>query len=140
MTVIIQDDRIANIGKTAKIKPPKNAKIVDAHGKFLIPGLWDMHVHTIFGDWIPGGKEISLPLFVANGVTGIRDMGGDLDTLLEWRTQVSSGAILGPRMIIAGPMLDGPKSRFPSSVSITTAEEGRKTVDDLKAKGVDFIK
>jgi len=140
MTVIIQGDRIVNIGKTAKTKPPKNAKTVDAHGKFLIPGLWDMHVHTIFGDWIPGGKEVSLPLFVANGVTGVRDMGGDLDTLRQWRSQISAGTILGPRMIIAGPMLDGPKSHFPSSISIATAEEGRKAVDDLKAKDVDFIK
>jgi imidazolonepropionase-like amidohydrolase len=140
MTVIIQGDRIVHIGKTAKHKLPMNTKIVDAHNKFLIPGLWDMHVHTIFGDWIPGGKEVSLPLFVANGVTGIRDMGGDLDTLLQWRSQISAGSLLGPRMIVSGPMLDGPKSRFPSSVAIATAEEGRKTVDDLKAKGVDFIK
>jgi len=81
-----------------------------------------MHVHTIFGDWIPGGKEVSLPLFVANGVTGVRDMGGDLDTLLEWRKQIASGTLLGPRMIIAGPMLDGPKSRFPSSLSIANPE------------------
>ncbi|HEV2963219.1 MAG TPA: amidohydrolase family protein [Candidatus Angelobacter sp.] len=142
MTVVIHDDRIVVIAKTAtlKLKLPKNAKVVDGRNKFLIPGLWDMHVHTIFGDWIPGGKDVSLPLFVANGVTGIRDMGGDLDTLLQWRSQISAGAILGPRMIISGPMLDGPKSRFPSSVSITTAEEGRKAVDDLQAKGVDFIK
>lgn len=140
MTVIIQNGRIVNIGKSAKLKVPGNARVVDAHGKFLIPGLWDMHVHTIFGDWIPGGKEVSLPLFVANGVTGVRDMGGDLDTLLQWRSQISGGTILGPRMIISGPMLDGPKSHFPSSISIATADEGRKAVDDLKAKGVDFIK
>jgi imidazolonepropionase-like amidohydrolase len=140
MTVIVKDGRIVNISKTTKHSLPMGTKVVDARNKFLIPGLWDMHVHTIFGDWIPGGKEVSLPLFVANGVTGIRDMGGDLDTLLQWRSQVSAGSILGPRMIISGPMLDGPKSRFPSSISIATAEEGRKAVDDLKAKGVDFIK
>jgi imidazolonepropionase-like amidohydrolase len=114
--------------------------VVDATGKFLIPGLWDMHVHVMFGDWIPGSKEVTLPLFVANGVTGIRDMGGDLDTLLAWRKEIAAGTLIGPRMVIAGPMLDGPKSRFPSSVSITTPEEGRKAVDDLKAKGADFIK
>ena len=140
MMVIIKGDRITYVGKTARVSFPPHTKIVDGRNKFLIPGLWDMHVHTIFGDWIPGGKDVSLPLFVANGVTGIRDMGGDLDTLLQWRSQTSSGAILGPRMIISGPMLDGPKSRFPSSVSISTAEEGRKAVDDLKAKGIDFIK
>jgi imidazolonepropionase-like amidohydrolase len=99
-----------------------------------------MHVHTIFGDWIPGGKEVSLPLFVANGITGIRDMGGELDTLLGWRSQTAAGTLVGPRMVIAGPMLDGPKSRFPSSLSITTPDEGRKAVNDLKTRGVDFIK
>lgn len=140
MMVIIKGDRITHIGKMAKVSFPPGTRIVEGRNKFLIPGLWDMHVHTIFGDWIPGGTDVSLPLFVANGITGIRDMGGDLDTLLQWRSQISSGAILGPRMIISGPMLDGPKSRFPSSVSISTAEEGRKAVDDLKAKGVDFIK
>lgn len=140
MSVTIQGNRIVRIAKSGKAKLPANARVLDAKGKFLIPGLWDMHVHIIFGDWIPGGKEVSLPLFVANGVTGVRDMGGDLDTLLEWRRQISAGALLGPRMIIAGPMLDGPKSRFPSSRSIASAEEGRKAVDDLKMKGVDFVK
>ncbi|HWZ42556.1 MAG TPA: amidohydrolase family protein [Candidatus Saccharimonadales bacterium] len=140
MSVLIQGDRIARIGKTARMKIPAGAQIMDAHGKFLVPGLWDMHVHVIFGDWIPGGKEVSLPLFVANGVTGVRDMGGDLDTLLQWRKEISTGTLIGPRMVIAGPMLDGPKSRFPSSLSIASPEEGRKAVDDLKAKGVDFIK
>jgi imidazolonepropionase-like amidohydrolase len=140
MTVIIHGGRIESIGKTGKIKIPAGATTLDGSGKFLIPGLWDMHVHVIFGDWIPGGRDVSLPLFVANGVTGIRDMGGDLDTLLHWRSDTAAGAALGPHMIIAGPMLDGPKSRFPSSLSLATADDGKKAVDDLKAKGVDFIK
>jgi imidazolonepropionase-like amidohydrolase len=140
MSVTIEGNRIVRITKSGKAKPPAHARVLNAQGKFLIPGLWDMHVHTVFGDWIPGGKEVSLPLFVANGVTGVRDMGGDLDTLLEWRGQIAAGALLGPRMMIAGPMLDGPKSRFPSSLSITSPEAGRKAVDDLKAKGVDFVK
>ncbi|MBZ5524778.1 MAG: amidohydrolase family protein [Acidobacteriia bacterium] len=140
MAVTIQGDRILRIEKAARTRIPAGAQVIDATGKFLIPGLWDMHVHIIFGDWIPGGKQVSLPLFVANGVTGVRDMGGDLDTLLEWRKEISAGTLIGPRMIIAGPMLDSPKSRFPSSLSIATPEEGRKAVNDLKAKGVDFIK
>lgn len=140
MTVIVQSNRIVHVGKANKSKVPADARLLDGHGKFLIPGLWDMHVHTIFGDWIPGGQEVSLPLFVANGITGIRDMGSELDTVLQWRSQTSDGTLLGPLMIVAGPMLDGPKSRFPSSLSIATPEEGRKAVDDLKARGVDFIK
>ena len=140
MTVVINGDRIVTVGKFARVRFPKATRVIDGTGKFLIPGLWDMHVHVMFGDWIPGGKEVSLPLFVANGVTGVRDMGGDLDTLLAWRREIAAGTQIGPRMVIAGPMLDGPKSRFPSSVSLASAEEGRKAVDDLKARGVDFIK
>jgi hypothetical protein len=140
MTVVIAGDRIRVIGKTGQVKVPSSASIVDGSGKFLIPGLWDMHVHIAFGDWVPGGKEVALPLFVANGITGIREMGGDLDVLLKWRAEISNRTLLGPRIVLSGPMLDGPKMRFPSSVAIGTPEEGRRAVDDLKAKGVDFIK
>lgn len=139
-TVVIRKGIIVRIKKSSQFKPPEGATVVDAQDKFLIPGLWDMHVHTIFGDWIPGGKEVSLPLFLANGVTGVRDMGGDLDILLEWRREISAGTLQGPTMVVAGPMLDGPKSHFPASVSIASPEEGRKAVDDLKAHGADFIK
>ena len=106
----------------------------------MIPGLWDMHVHMVFGDWFPRSREVALPLFIANGITGVRDMGGELDTLLAWRRQIAAGSLLGPRMVIAGPMLDGPTPRFPSSVAITTPDDGRRAVDDLKRRGVDFIK
>jgi imidazolonepropionase-like amidohydrolase len=140
MTVVIQGNRIVKLVKAAKIHSVKAARVVDGRGKFLIPGLWDMHVHTMFGDWIPGGKEVSLPLFVANGVTGVRDMGGDLDTLLAWRKEIAAGTLIGPRMVISGPMLDGPKPRFPSSVLLSSPEQARKTVDDLKGRGADFIK
>src|SRR5580700_9087934 len=117
---------------------------VDGTGRYLIPGLWDMHVHSAFGDWFPGGRDIILPLFIANGVTGVRDMGGDVPVLLAWRKQTAEGQIVGPRMIISGPMLDGylpdGKLRFPSSVAVTTPESAVAAVDALKAQGVDFIK
>jgi imidazolonepropionase-like amidohydrolase len=140
-TVIVEDGKIAaidNSGMGFAGKLP--GKHVDGSGKFLIPGLWDMHVHMVFGDWFPQGKEITLPLFIANGITGVRDMGGELDVLQQWRKEISAGALIGPRIVISGPMLDGPKPRFPSSVAITTPEDGRKAVDDLKRRGADFIK
>ena len=140
MTVVVEGQRIAYLGKSGHVQIPKSAKIVDAAGKFLIPGLWDMHVHTIFGDWIPKDEKIILPLFVANGVTGVRDMGSDLEAVKEWRSQIAAGKLLGPRMIVAGPMLDGPTPRFPSSVPVSDSASGRKVVDDLKNAGVDFIK
>jgi imidazolonepropionase-like amidohydrolase len=113
---------------------------VDGSGKFLIPGLWDMHVHMVFGDWFPRGKEVTLPLFIANGVTGVRDMGGELEVLQQWRKEIAAGTLIGPRMVISGPMLDGPQPRFPSSIAIKTPEDGRRAVDDLKRRGADFIK
>jgi imidazolonepropionase-like amidohydrolase len=140
MTVIVHDQRIAELGKSSEVRAPVHAVIVNGRGKYLIPGLWDMHVHTVFGDWLPRDERVVLPLFVANGVTGVRDMGGDLDVLKEWRAQIAAGRLLGPRMFIAGPMLDGPTPRFPSSAPVANAADGRRVVDDLKAQGVDFIK
>ena len=140
-TVFVRGNRIVNIQPSSRDRL-RGAQVVDGRGKFLIPGLWDMHVHTTFGDWIPDGKEIILPLFVANGVTGVRDMGGDLRQLIDWRKQIQSGTITGPRMVISGPMIDGAPPHFPASASfpVTTAAEGRKAVDDLKRDGADFIK
>jgi len=140
MTVVIEGDRIAAVGATAVTKVSKGARVLDGTGKFLIPGLWDMHIHTFFGDWVPGGKEVTLPLFIANGITGVRDMGSDLEPILAARRDVASGALLGPRMIISGPMLDGPKSQFPAAIAIATPEDGRRAVVMLKGRGVDFIK
>jgi imidazolonepropionase-like amidohydrolase len=104
-----------------------------------------MHVHVAFGDWFPGGRDIILPLLVANGVTGIRDMGGDIPVLFAWRKQIASGELIGPRMVVAGPMLDGylpdgKTFRFPSSIPVTTVEDAVAAVDSLKAQQVDFIK
>ena len=139
-TVVVTDGRIAQVASSATFHPLAGAKTIDGSGKYLIPGLWDMHVHTIFGDWLPRNEKVTLPLFVANGVTGVRDMGGDLPALKEWRSAIEAGKLLGPRMIIAGPMLDGPTPRFPSSAPISNADDARKTVERLKSQGVDFIK
>lgn len=140
MTVIVQNGRIADLGRSGAVHAPPDAKPVDGSGKYLIPGLWDMHVHEVFGDWLPRDEKVVPPLFVANGITGVRDMGGDLDVLKEWRAAIAAGRMLGPRMIIAGPMLDGPVPRFPSSAPVANAADARRIVDDLTARGVDFIK
>ena len=140
MTVVIEDKHIVALGKSAEVQPPHGAKVVAAQGKYLIPGLWDMHVHTAFGDWLPANERVTLPLFVANGITGVRDMGSDLEVVKRWRTQIEAGRLLGPRMVIAGPMLDGPTPRFPSSAPVGNAADGRRVVDELHAQGVDFIK
>ena len=140
MTVIVQGKQIVRIGKSDVTPLPKTAMVVDGKEKFLIPGLWDMHVHEIFGAWLPEDEKITPVLFVANGVTGVRDMGGDLEPLKKWRARIAEGKLLGPRMIISGPMLDGSVPQFPSSAPVKDAAAGRRIVDDLQKNGADFIK
>ena len=140
MTVIVQGERILQIGKSGQTPVPKAARAVDGRDRYLIPGLWDMHVHEIFGEWLPEDEKIIPLLFVANGVTGVRDMGGDLEPLKKWRARIAAGQLIGPRMIIAGPMLDGPIPQFPSSAPVKDAADGRRIVDELQKNGADFIK
>jgi imidazolonepropionase-like amidohydrolase len=137
--VVIERNRITTVGSKGT-RYPRNAPTVNAKGGYLIPGLWDMHVHLVFGDWFPLAQEISLPLFIANGVTSVRDMGSELGTVEAFRNQIENGELVGPRILTSGPMLDGPKPRFPSSLAIATPEDGRRAVDELQHRGVDFIK
>ncbi len=140
MTVVIVGDRITEIGKTGEIILPERAQVIDATGKFLIPGLWDMHVHLLCRERV----EIFFPVLVANGITGVRDMGSPLEELEyinQWRKQIAEGTLVGPRFVASGPMVDGPKPMFPDiSVAVGNEAEGRQAVNSLKARGADFIK
>jgi imidazolonepropionase-like amidohydrolase len=117
MTVIVRGQIIEQLGKVDSVAIPRGAKIIEAQGKYLIPGLWDMHVHEIFGEWPPENEKIIPLLFVVNGVTGVRDMGGDLEALKRWRARIVAGEMIGPRMVISGPMLDGPVPSIPQLIS-----------------------
>jgi imidazolonepropionase-like amidohydrolase len=107
---------------------------VEGRGKFLIPGLWDMHVHTA----IVGGREV-LALYVANGVTGVRDMAGDWATLTTFRDDIANGRLVGPRIIASGPYLEGGDIPIPHILA-RTPDEGRAGVDSLVRLGADFVK
>lgn len=131
MTVVITGDKISAVGKTAKTRVPRNARVVDAKGKFLIPGLWDMHVH-----W---NDQRFLPLFIANGVTGVRQMFGQPEHL-AWRHRLASGELLGPRQYLASPIVDGPNPVWPGSIKVANADEARQAVRQIKADGYDFVK
>src|SRR5262249_3950670 len=132
-TVVITGDRITALGKSGEVDMPADAQVVDAAGKFLIPGLWDMHVHM-------AGKEF-LTLFLANGVTGIRDMHAFYpQSIFQWRKEGARGAFLGPRIVAAGAIIDGPKPVWPGSKAAADEKEGRKAVQELKSQGADFIK
>jgi hypothetical protein len=131
MTVVIIGDRIREIVHSETIRPPKNAEIFDATGKFLIPGLWDMHVHWYDKDYVP--------LFIANGVTGVRQMFGAPEHY-QWRKEIEAGQRVGPHMLIASPIVDGPKPVWPGSIAVSNASEGRQAVIEIKRSGADFVK
>ena len=135
LDVVIQGNRITQIGKSTKIRIPRDAQIIDGKGKFLIPSFWDMHVH--FFD-----AERTLPLFVANGVLGVRELGGPMDDVLRWRADAVAGKIISPRIVTAGRILDGdpPSSRPEYTRVVKTPEDGRTAVRELKARGVDCLK
>lgn len=145
MTVILAGYRIVEIAKSGTVSTPRYATTIDATGSFLIPGLWDMHAHPDDPElWPvnppPREKELLLTLLIANGVTGIRDMGGDLKLLQEWRLRAADGSMIGPHILACGPLLDGPKPMWPGSIAISNPEQGRQAVRDLKRQRADFVK
>ena len=142
MTVVIKGNRIAAIKKSAPAETEKEARVVDASGKYLIPGLWDMHVH-LFNHVNPGPPgEYYFPLLIANGVTSVRDMWtklDDVEQVQKWRKQFSEGATI-PRIVLAGTLIDGANPVWPEADTVAIADDARKMVDKVKAGGADFVK
>jgi imidazolonepropionase-like amidohydrolase len=130
-TVVIRDDKILSVTRASSAPVVPDAKVVDGKGKFLMPGLWDMHVHLL--------DSKSLGLFTANGVTGIRTMFG-ASSHTSWRNQTDAGTIVGPRMVVGSPIVDGPKPVWFGSVAVTTPDQAREGVRKIKADGYDFVK
>jgi imidazolonepropionase-like amidohydrolase len=136
MTVLIVGDRISAV-RAAKEKerlPTKEITVIDGRGKYLIPGLWDMHVHT-------DGDDRALHLLIAYGITGGRDMAGEVAKLADARRRITSGELIGPRLVFAGPMLEGPPSQADDwTWIIHSPEEARNAIDRLVELRVDFVK
>lgn len=136
MTVLIVRGRISAV-RAAKEKeslPTKEIEVIDGQGKYLIPGLWDMHAHT-------DGDDRVLRLFTAYGITGVRDMAGDAAKLADARRRITSGELTGPRLVFSGPMLEGPPSQADDwTWIIHSPEEARNAIDRLMELRVDFIK
>jgi len=133
MTVVIRSGRIAELGKAAQVKLPKDAQVIDGRGKFLIPGLWDMHGH------LTDAGEGALSQLIENGVTGVRDIGGDLELVRNWRREIEERRRVGPHIVAAGPLLDGPTQAKWHVVAHNEAE-ARALVRRTKQRGADFVK
>jgi imidazolonepropionase-like amidohydrolase len=157
-TVVIEGGRIQAVGATSEVALPTTGNILDGTGKFLIPGLWDMHTHLLWSldtlehslvdmprdlDSWELWKRYSGPvldLLVANGVTGIREMWGNFEVARRVEQEGASGDRLVPRVVVAGHMIDGEPPYWPGEVVATTPRRGREVVDSLAAAGTDFIK
>ncbi len=145
-TVIVERERIVEIRPSARKPLAPGTRLVNGQQKFLVPGLWDAHVH------LTKAGVLSLPLFVANGVTGVRDMGSDLEEVARWRSEIEAGKLVGPRIKTSGQMLESranvdrmkregtiePVDRL--RIGVANAAEGRAAVARLSRAGVDHIK
>lgn len=146
MTVIIEGGRITAVEMATRTSIPRGATVISGSGKVLIPGLWDMHVH------LAKAGDRALGLFVANGVTSVRDMGGDFELIQLWRSEIEAGTRVGPRIRSPGPILENakrvrrmktrgtiePVDRFRAPVADTI--DARRVVDSVAHLGVDFVK
>ncbi|MEZ4811193.1 MAG: amidohydrolase family protein [Allomuricauda sp.] len=143
--VLIKGNKIVDIHPSTDRGRYEADTHIKAEGKFLIPGLWDMHAHPDDPEvWRMNPKQEEkdrlLPLFVVNGVTGIRDMGGDIKLVQRWRQRYKNGELLAPKIFAGGPLLDGPNPMWDGSVGINGPEEVKPVVDSLIHEGVDFLK
>lgn len=140
-TIVVDGGRILRIDD-ANAETHATATL-DGTGMFVIPGLWDMHVHAYFTNdtaRFHSTSEVMLPLFIVNGITGVRDLGSNLEATLAARDSIAAHQLLGPRMLVSGPMLDGPTTRYAAAIKVTNAEEARAAVRMLKQRGVNMIK
>lgn len=148
-TVVVEGDRITAVGPAADVRPPDGAEMVDGTGKFLIPGLFEMHAH------LSKTRGSALGLFVSNGVTTVRDMGGDHQELAAWEREIQRGDRFGPRILLAGPYLessenvermrrDPPEERVEpierTRVPVAEPEAARRIVDSLARLEPDYLK
>ncbi len=122
-----------------------NGTIINCRGKYLIPGLWDMHAHPDDPEmWrmnpTSDARDLLMPLFVHFGVTGIRDMAGDLNVMNKWRRSIENGELVGPEIVAGGPLIDGPNPMWDGSIGIPSTAMVKFKVDSLIEAGVDFLK
>ena len=151
-TVLLAGNRIVAVGPTGEVKIPDDADVIDASGGYLIPGLWDMHVHSVANVAVDmrersvAAADWHFPLFLAHGVTGVRNMNdGTGDVTLELtksvRRRLAEGEVHGPpRFLTAGPSLDGDPPLASNSVVVRTAAEARAAVEQLASNGADLVK
>jgi Amidohydrolase family len=139
-TILIDGAKISSAGPDSSLEIPAGTPVINAAGKYLIPGLADMHLHLMGAGEPAGSREFILPLLIANGITTVRDMGGDVAQLKKLKKEIESGDQLGPQIFFTGPYLDGDPPSFQPSIVVVAPAEADAAVRRLKSEGVDFLK
>ena len=138
-TVVVEAGRIASVGSAGSATIPQGAEVVDGRGKFLIPGLVDAHLHLSILENGSLAKDVLLPMALKAGITGVRDMGGDLAVLRPLREAIARGELPLPRITTPGPFLDG-EGDPPVTLKVERPEDAGAAVDRVAAGGADFVK
>ncbi|MBU0697007.1 MAG: amidohydrolase family protein [Bacteroidetes bacterium] len=116
-------------------------KIINVQNKYVMPGLWDNHVHFRGGEDLAQENKNFLPLYLAYGVTTVRDCGGDITNhLLQWRKEITDGTLAGPTIFTSGPKLDGDKPAWAGSIAVLNQKDVIKALDSLQSIPSDFVK
>lgn len=144
-TIILKDGKILKVAPSETLELSRENQIVDGKGKFMIPGLWDAHVHFAYEEEL---APRMFDLFLAYGITSVRDTGGRMDFVKKWKEKALADPTNAPRVMIAGPLLDGMPNVYdggdpghpPLSVGLTTVEEVTLKVNELDSLGVDLLK
>lgn len=139
--VFIRDRRIAAILDQGVEANFMATDTLNANGKFLLPGFWDNHIHLRGGDSLLKNNKNFLKLFIANGITTVRDAGGDLaSSVLNWKNEIEEGKLIGPTIFTAGPKIDGPNATWAGSLVVDKDEDIERALDSLEKLQVDFVK
>jgi imidazolonepropionase-like amidohydrolase len=140
-SIVIRGDTIVAIVDSAAGARFQSKQIVDANGRHVVPGLWDMHMHFGGGDTLIHENRVLLPLFLAHGITGVRDAAGDLaSTVLAWRDSVARGLLEGPTIFTSGAKIEGVNSIWPGDTEVSTTAGVDSALDALQRQRVDFVK
>ncbi|GAB5474314.1 MAG: amidohydrolase family protein [Maribacter sp.] len=140
-TLGISDGRIVKILKASEKHTYIAKETINAKGKYVLPGFWDNHVHFRGGDSLISANKNFLKLFIANGITTVRDAGGDLTTsVMQWKKQISANELVGPTIFTSGPKIDGPRGTWAGSLEVVDEEDITKALDSLEAIPTDFVK
>jgi imidazolonepropionase-like amidohydrolase len=140
-TVAVRGKDIIAVEPDARAGGLHAARVIDARGRFLMPGLWDMHMHFGGGPELVEENRKLLPLYVANGVTAVRDCAGDeAQEVLAWRGEVAAGRLMGPTIFTSGPKLEGYKPVWKGTLEVGTPAEVDAALDRLQGWKVDFVK